>query len=447
MIGVLRRAVGNGVVLAALPGQHRVPRATRTAIEARRDARIRDTVAFAARHVPHYRDLFADARIDPRDIRGAADLDRLPLVDKSAVRRDPDRFAARTPAGRAALVFLTSGSTGERVSIRHDRASLLRNIAYSEREREVITSFLDRPLGYREATLNYPGSTLDKVTDLYRQATWIPARPTRLQISVLDTIEANAAKLAAFEPAVVFAYGSYLEALHRAARAGRIRLRAPRVFVYGAEGILPAVREEIERTHGAPVVGTYAAVEAFKIGFHCERRDGFHLHEDLCHVRLVDGRGEPVAAGQEGEVVISNLVNRGTVLLNYRLGDRSQFLTAPCGCGRTLRRLGEVDGRSEDVITLPDGRLIHPRAVWGLVKFQLAVRQYQLVQTTAARFNLALVTDTQAGFDAAAGALAAGLADLLGPGIHISVERRDAVPLTPGGKVRLVVAWDGGGPA
>ena len=57
------------------------------------------------------------------------------------------------------------------------------------------------------------------------------------------------------------------------------------------------------------VMSRYCAVEAFKIGYFCEERTGFHLHDDLCHVRIVRADGTARRAGEPGEIVISNLVN------------------------------------------------------------------------------------------------------------------------------------------
>jgi phenylacetate-CoA ligase len=437
---LIRRLRGNVLVLSHLPAQRRIPRSPRVHVEALRDAGVRRIVRWAARTVPHYRDLFRRERIDPGGIRTAADLDRLPVLDKDAVRRDPLRFVSEWRGARDGITLLTSGSTGERVTIHHDRASLLANIAYSEREREVVTSFLGKKLGYREALLNYPGSTLDKVDDYYRRSTLIPGRPDRIRLSVLDPIEENAARIESFAPAVVFTYGSYLEALHRAATAGRIRMYRPRVIVYGAEAIFPQVRSEIEAAYGVPVLSVYNAVEVFKIAFQCERRSGFHVHEDLCHVRIVDADGRTARDGEKGEVVISNLVNRGTVLINYRLGDQSAYVDEPCACGRSLRTLGEIDGRTEDLLALANGRVIHPRAVWGIVKPRLEIRQYQLLQAAPERFVLRLVTADEAAFRAIAPQVADELGSLLGPGMQVALERRADIPRGPGGKVRLVVA-------
>ena len=69
----------------------------------------------------------------------------------------------------------------------------------------------------------------------------------------------------------------------------------------------------------------YCAVESFKIGYFCEERTGFHLHEDLCHLRVLAADGREAAPGEPGEVVISNLVNHASVLLNYRLGDIATY--------------------------------------------------------------------------------------------------------------------------
>ena len=142
----------------------------------------------------------------------------------------------------------------------------------------------------------------------------------------------------------------------------------------------PGGRELIEDDFGIAVMSRYSAAEAFKIGYFCERRTGFHLHEDLCHVRVVDEDGEPVPDGEPGRLVITNLVNRGSVLLNYPIGDLGSVGPAECGCGRTFRMLSELEGRVEDVLTLPDGRSVHPRAVWQAFKDDEEVLQYQLVQ-------------------------------------------------------------------
>ena len=71
---------------------------------------------YAARTVPFYRDAFAKLGLDPREMRSALDLTRLPLISKDDLRRDPEAFVSTSRTGRNALPFETSGSTGARVA-------------------------------------------------------------------------------------------------------------------------------------------------------------------------------------------------------------------------------------------------------------------------------------------------------------------------------------------
>jgi len=436
----LRRAAGNAYVLALARGQRSIPYAPRAYVERLRDARVRSLVRYAARTVPFYREAFARLGLDPREIRTAHDLARLPIVVKDDLRRDPEAFFSTSRTGKRAIPFETSGSTGSRVRILHDRRSLLANIAYGERERAVITRLLGRGSGYREVRLGYAGGTIDKVYDFYRDHTWIPSRPVRLELSVTDPLARNAEAIDAFAPDILFGYGTYLHALARAAAAGTISLKRPKLAIYAAEPLSLAARREIEEALGAPVISRYTAVEAFKIAYLCERREGFHVHEDLAHLRIVDDDGRDVGDGDTGVVVLSNLVNRGTVLLNFRTTDLSRWSDERCECGRTQRLLSEIDGRVEDLLELPNGRVVHPRGVWGVLKPHPEVLGYQLVQREPARFVLKLVMATADDCARLAPQLARDMEATLGPGMAVEAERCDAVPREAGGKVRMVVA-------
>ena len=133
--------------------------------------------------------------------------------------------------------------------------------------------------------------------------------------------------------------------MFRTALARGWELHRPAVVVYGGDKMSAEGRRLIEREFSIPVLSRYSAVEAFRIGFTCERSTSFHLHEDLCVVRVVDG-----------EIVVTDLTNRGMVLLNYRLGDTGQLGPAGCDCGRTSALLTELEGRSSRSCSSPTVR-------------------------------------------------------------------------------------------
>lgn len=418
----MKRVLGSLAVLAHLRGQKRVPFLPRPRLEALRDVRVRSLVTHAARTVPHYRELFAREGIDPHSIRGAADLDRLPLLDRETVRRDPRRLLSESREARGALSFLTSGSTGTPLEIFHDRRSLLANIAYGERERAPVIELCGGSFRPRELYIGYETSNFRKVIAFYAANTRLP-RPRRTTISMTAPFETIVAELNAVRPDLLTAYGGFLDVFFRTVAARGVKVHAPKVVMYMGERLPPERRTWIEGELGARVLSRYVAVEAFKIGYFCERGTGFHVHEDLCHVRVLDAHGRPVAPGVPGGIVITNLVNRATVLINYPMGDIAALSRQACPCGRTQGLMSEVEGRLEDMLPLPSGETIHPRAIWAVFKDDRDVLQYQLVQIALGRFELKVVTADEAAFPASRGRAVTALRALLGPDATIDVSR------------------------
>lgn len=438
--GPLRKLYGSAVIAAHLRGQRRVPYLARERLDELRDRRVRRIVAYAARAVPHYRDLFRRERIDPAEIRGVAELDRLPLLDRELLRSRPELFVAESPAGRSALEFATSGTTGTPLRIRHDRRSLLANFAFGERERASLIRATSAGFRPKELYVGYDTSTFKKVTAFYAESTLLPVKPDRRVVSILEPIEKIAAIANAERPDVLVGYGAWIALFFRTLAARGMELHPPKAVIYMGEALPHGTRAFLEDELGIPVLSRYNAVEAFKIGFFCEHRTGFHVHEDLCHVRVVDAAGRDTSAGEAGRVVLSNLVNRATVLLNYPIGDTAALSDAPCACGRTFRLLSELEGRTEDILSLPDGRTLHPRAIWEVLKGDRDVLQYCLRERAGRRYDLELATVDDAAFERARARAGVALQQLLDADAQIEVSRRLEIDRSRGRKFRVVEA-------
>ena len=137
----------------------------------------------------------------------------------------------------------------------------------------------------------------------------------------------------------------------------------PAIVTYGSDATSPAVRSLITENFGIAVLSGYGSYKAFGLGFECPAYLGFHINVDLYPMRLLDPGGREVPKGEPGEVVICNLVNRGTVLFNYRLGDLAAWLPGPYPCGRRLPLLSFIQRRVADWLQTPSGRCLHPEAV------------------------------------------------------------------------------------
>ncbi len=147
-----------------------------------------------------------------------------------------------------------------------------------------------------------------KMRAFWNARTLSPRGLAERRVVSMDTpLEEVARTIDTFRPDIVFSFGSYAEAFFRTLADQGRTLAAPRVWMYGGDGLSPSGRVMIESRFGVRVYSSYQAVETGRFGFECERGDGFHLNVDLCAARLIADDDSPVATGEPGEIVISNL--------------------------------------------------------------------------------------------------------------------------------------------
>jgi phenylacetate-CoA ligase len=437
--GFLGRIRGTFVILRTFRGQRRVPFLSPEQLHELRDARVRELVRYAAEYVPHYRDLFGEIGIDPREIRSAEDLASLPLLEKRQVQERPERFRAQSPLGTDGMSMRTAGRTGTPLEVFRDTRSLLANISYAERERDVETRFCGSRYRYAVAQLANPAGNLFRVRDHYARTSFRPLRPRLHRLSIADRLDRVVDELNRVRPACVRGLGSHLELLFRTVAARGIPVHQPKVLVYGGDHMSADCRRLIEERFGVPVLTRYSATEAMSIGWFCEERTGFHLNEDLTHVSIVTPDGRTAAPGERGEVVVTDLVNRGSVLLNYRLGDLATISPERCSCGRGLRLMNALEGRVSEIIELADGTLVHPALIESVAIESNGILRFQVAQVERDRFEVRLVTADQATYERAAERVMSDLRGLL-RGAAIHAERRTELAPEPGGKFASIVA-------
>jgi phenylacetate-CoA ligase len=437
---VARKLGWTAWTLWAARAEPRLPYRSLDELRALQARRVRDIVRHAYRTVPFYREAMRGSGLEPEDVRDAADLARLPLVRKDDVTREPARFESSALADADGLEIQSSGTSGQSRTIRWDARGLFESLAAGRRQRIALVPFVGRESGYREMAIGRDGSVAIQMRQFYEERSVMPPRVelSRARLSPALPFAALLEGLNAFRPDVIRGYGSHLGMLLRWIHEGGRPFAPPRAVTYGADAMSDADRRLVEESMGLPVVGTYQAVEALRIGFQCEARRGYHLSLDQVAVRVVDGDGREVPPGTPGEIVISALTNRATVLLNYKLGDVVTMGSSACGCGRTLPVLDRLEGRADDAIRLADGTVVHGLALLAGLQRLPGLRRVQVVQETLTAFRVLL--EAEAGRPELDAAVARAMTDVLGGAIAVSVQRVDAIPAEPGGKRRAVIS-------
>ena len=176
-------------------------------------------------------------------------------------------------------------------------------------------------------------------------------------------------------------------ALHMAevAQAEGLRLaESPvRALIVAGEpgGNIPAVRARIEATWGARVFDHSGMTEMGAYGFECvESPGGMHVLETEFIAEVIDPiTAAPLADGQEGELVLTNLGRCGSPLIRYRTGDQVRLIRNRCACGRWFARLkGGILGRVDDMLVVR-GNNVFPSAVEGVIREFREVGEFNLV--------------------------------------------------------------------
>lgn len=96
----------------------------------------------------------------------------------------------------------------------------------------------------------------------------------------------------------------------------------------------------------------------------CAGEAGLHVAEDYAVVEIVDpDTGEPLAAGERGEMVVTHVRKEGVPLVRYRTGDLAELSTEPCPtCGASVTLPDGVVGRTDERLKVK-GVKVYPESL------------------------------------------------------------------------------------
>lgn len=155
------------------------------------------------------------------------------------------------------------------------------------------------------------------------------------------------------QPDVLVAYASMIRALAGEQLAGRLGI-SPRAVNSSSEVLTPEARVMATQAWRVPPFNVYAATETGGIAAECSQHQGMHLFEDLLIPEVVDEEYRPVPDGLPGDrLLVTVLFSRTLPLIRYELTDRIKISTATCRCGLPFRLIEAVEGRTDDVLSLP----------------------------------------------------------------------------------------------
>jgi len=349
--------------------------APRWLVQRAAEAKLVHTLRHVWKHNALQRERWRAAGIRGNDLYSPKVLPRIPFFDHEGLLHNPEAFLC-VPANQITSMILTSGTTGVHKKIYFTTDDL-------ERQRRMIGARLRRLPGASRVLIIFnlglePSTSPAFIAQRGAEA----AGMFSLLVPSQSLLPTAVDILCEYRPDVII---SSPTRMHQLTLEAGIDLKALGVkyFLLSAEPWCETTRRLIEQAWGAKAIDVYASNEtACGIASECVHQNGLHIGETAHWVEIVDTEtGEPVADGEEGEIVLTTLSRRGMPLVRYRIGDLARLLPPDgrCACGLNLRKLSRIRGRVDHMLILGGGRNVYPDEVDAAMFGVEGVTDYQLI--------------------------------------------------------------------
>jgi phenylacetate-CoA ligase len=387
----------------------------------------------ARQHAPYYRDLPEPSKAKDPSRAIQETLASIPPLEKADYGDEPKSFIARDVPRRRLIRGQTSGTTGTSLPLWCVAETLIEEFATVWRMRRgfgvmnpidpnltfngniIVPFHQDQPPFWRRSF--YDHRTLFSVYHM---------TPKNLR-SYADAVHSLPAEYIEGYPSAIHLIARTLLEMGRPVAPGRIKA----VFT-SSESLLSFQRKTIERAFGAPVRDRYGVSE--KVVSMTECREG-SLHVDLEYCIVEVETVTETDDFETGPLLVTGLSNHATPLFRYRIGDVGTRSKHPCPCGRAGDVFLHVDGRIDDYVLTPDGRLVG--RLDHIFKAQFDVAEAQIIQISEASIDV-LIVPRSSYSNASSRALMREIRARLGTEMKIKIKIRDSIPREANGKFRAV---------
>jgi phenylacetate-CoA ligase len=379
------------------------------------DGLVQQTVTYAAGHADEVRRRLKKARLSARDIRGVADLARIPILAKEALpmlqaKDPPFGGMLATPMTQLRRIFLSPGPIYDPQGAQADYWRWAPALwAAGFRAGDVVQNTFSYHLTPAGAMFDEALHTLGCVA--------VPGG--------VGNSESQAELMAQMGVTGYIGTPSFLLTLLERGQERGLRLDLRRAFLTAAP-LSSSLEQIFEQDFGLSVYQGYGTADVGAIAYDCEKRDGWHVAPGVVVEIVEPVTGHSLPAGQTGEVVVTR-PDDAYPLLRFSTGDLSSMDTTPCSCGRTTPRLQGLLGRVGEGVKVK-GMFVHPRQLVHLLQNYPEVARYQGVVTREKHRDVFTVRlEAVPGANVDPEALAAALREALRIQVNVAVVSAGAI--------------------
>jgi phenylacetate-CoA ligase len=319
----------------------------------------------------------------------------IPCLTKDIIRKEGERLRSKSlPSGCNPYRNSTGGSTGQPLSFWQDSRYWDVNVASKIYHFEVLGKQLGEP------EMKIWGS--DK--DLFEGTIGLKAKLQNLFYNREfaqcfhmneESIRAIIHQIDTYKPKLIWSYRDGMDEVAKYVKRHHLQPHAPAAIVCLGGTLYPHIAERIREAFDSPVINAYGSREMGDIGFECLNTEGLHISAHSHHLEAVDEIGTPVME-QEGELVVTSLMNYAMPFIRYRIGDRGKLTARACSCGRGFPLLETVSGRMIERFVTATGEHVDPIYfvhLMGVVYGNDAIKRFQVIQEDYLKIRINIILE------------------------------------------------------
>lgn len=313
-------------------------------------ARLKDTVGKVYSNTPFYKEQFDQLKISPDDIQTLADIRKLPFTKKVNLREQYPFGLFAVPMDDVVRIHGSSGTSGKPTIVGYTKndidmwSGLLARaiVAAGGSKSDIFHNAYGYGLFTGGIGLHYGAETLGAAV------VPISGGNTERQITLIEDFKPRGI---AGTPSYILTIAEKMEEMGIDPATNGIEYG-----IFGAEPWSEEMRRAIEDKLKIRAMDIYGLSEIMGPGVSVEcyeAQDGLHIAEDHFYVEIIDPKTlEPVADGEDGELIITSLTKEALPIIRYRTGDITSITREKCKCGRTTMRMARVKGRTDDMLII-----------------------------------------------------------------------------------------------
>jgi phenylacetate-CoA ligase len=317
-------------------------------------SRLKEMLTYIFENNNFYRQRFDRAGIEPADIQTVDDMVKIPVLKKDEIRQYTDLMISNGYRKDQLMEFKTGGSTGTSIKLYiTEECSELRNAVARRHDRwsgweigEPIAAVWGNPIlrdGLKGKIKSWVLSPIIYLDTMHVSN---------------DSVKKFAAEWERCRPTLIFghAHSIYILALYVTKLA--IKNIQPKAIISTSMMLMPHERKIIEDVFQIKVTDRYGCEEVSLISSECEKHNGMHLNIEHLFIEFIKADGTYAKRGEEGTIIVTDLLNRAMPFIRYRVEDIGVPLWEKCQCGRGLPLMGKVKGRVADFLVKKDGGIV-----------------------------------------------------------------------------------------